>query len=98
MEKILRVQEDINDVTDLMRQNIESVVDRGEHLELLMDKSDGLSSQANAFKKQSTGLRKAMWWQNIKKMLLLAFVLVVVLCVIVFSMCGFTLEKCRSHA
>ena len=31
-------------VTDIMRQNIEAVVDRGEHLELLVDKSDHLNS------------------------------------------------------
>ena len=31
-----------------MRQNIESVVDRGEHLELLVDKSEGFNSNVRA--------------------------------------------------
>ena len=81
----------------MMRANIEAVVDRGEHLELLVDKSDALGSQAQAFQKQSVGLRKAMWWQNMKMVFCLAFVVIFVLAMILGSTCGWTLEKCRPH-
>ena len=97
MGKIARVQEDISEVTDMMRQNIEAVVDRGEHLELLVDKSDALGSQAMQFQKQSVGLRKAMWWQNMKMVFCLAFVVIFVLVMILGATCGWTLEKCRPH-
>ena len=96
MGKIQRVQDDINEVTDMMRANIEAVVDRGEHLELLVDKSDGLSSQAMQFQKQSVGLRKAMWWQNMRMVFMLAFVMLFVVALIVVSACGWTLSKCRA--
>jgi hypothetical protein len=45
---------------DLLRFALRAlqVVGRGEHLELLVDKSDGISSQARQFQKQSIGLRK----------------------------------------
>ena len=46
MGKLQAVQDEIGEVTDMMRANIEAVVDRGEHLELLVDKSDALGSQA----------------------------------------------------
>ena len=61
MDKLARVQDEINEATDVMRQNIEQVVGRGEHLELLVDKSDGFSANARAFQRQSADLRKAMW-------------------------------------
>ena len=47
----------INEATDVMRQNIEQVVGRGEHLELLVDKSDGFSANARSVQRQSTDLR-----------------------------------------
>ena len=47
MDKLQRVQDEINEATDVMRENIEQVVGRGEHLELLVDKSaDFLESTA----------------------------------------------------
>ena len=76
-------------------QNIESVVDRGEHLELLMDKSDGLSSQARQFQNQSTGLRKALWWKNVKMMLMLSGLLLLFLMIVLVSVCGWTLSSCK---
>lgn len=94
MDKFHRVQDDIHEVTDIMRQNIEAVVHRGEHLELLMDKSDGLSSNANQFRKQSVGLRKAMWWKNMKMMLMLGCVLSGFVLAIGFGVCGFAFQRC----
>ena len=96
MGKIQRVQDEIGEVTDMMRANIEAVVDRGEHLELLVDKSDALGSQASQFQKQSVGLRKAMWWQNMKMVFMLAFVVLFVLLMILFSVCGWTFSECRA--
>jgi len=95
MDKIHRVQEDLADVTEMMRQNIESVVDRGEHLELLMDKSDNLSSQARQFQKQSKGLREALWWKNVKMMLSLGCVVLVAVLIVLASVCGWDFHACR---
>ena len=96
MGKIQRVQDEIGEVTDMMRANIEAVVDRGEHLELLVDKSDALGSQASQFQKQSVGLRRAMWWQNMKMVFALAFVVLFILLMILFSVCGWTFSKCQA--
>ena len=88
MDKLQRVQDEIGEATDVMRQNIEAVVGRGEHLELLVDKSEGFSANARAFQKQSNTLRTAMWWKNVKTMLtMFCFVLILIL-LLVFSICG----------
>lgn len=65
-----------------MVHNIERVLERGERIELLVDKTDNLNQQAFAFKKRSTQLKvkrshcmyslilivfqRAMWWKNTK--------------------------------
>ena len=96
MDKLHRVQEDINEATDMMRENIEAVVGRGEHLELLVDKSDSFSANARAFQKDSRGLRDALWWKNCRMILkFVFFILFLALCIGWFK-CGLTFAKCRA--
>ena len=83
-------------VTEMMRQNIEAVVDRGEHLELLVDKSEGINSQARQFQQQSVGLRKALWWKNLKNVLLTGGLVFCLVLAVVFYHCGLTLKHCRA--
>ena len=96
MEKISAVQDDINEVTDIMRQNIEKVVDRGEHLELLVDKSQGLNANARAFQKQSVGLKNAIWWKNCRIVLTTICLLLTLVLATLVAMCGWTLHGCRA--
>ena len=44
-----------------MVENIERVLQRGEKIELLVDKTENLNQQAFRFKRQSTVLRRTMW-------------------------------------
>ena len=88
MDKLQRVQDEIGEATDVMRQNIEAVVGRGEHLELLVDKSAGFSANAQAFQKQSKDMRSAMWWQNMKTMGIIFCFLSALAMILIFSLCG----------
>merc|ERR1719197_1239107 len=53
IDNIGAVKAQIDDVKNVMVQNIEKVLERGEKIELLVDKTDRLSQQA--FRFQSTG-------------------------------------------
>jgi vesicle-associated membrane protein 7 len=50
---------------------------RGEKIELLVNKTETLSNNAFKFKKSSTALKRAMWWKNIKLILLIVVILIV---------------------
>ncbi|KAG0279402.1 hypothetical protein BGZ95_001332 [Linnemannia exigua] len=56
-DRIKQVQGEIEQVKDVMVHNIERVLERGERIELLVDKTDNLNQQAFAFKKRSTALK-----------------------------------------
>ncbi|CAI2182429.1 3431_t:CDS:2 [Funneliformis geosporum] len=56
-DKIKQVHGEIEQVRDVMVHNIERVLERGERIELLVDKTDTLNQRAFAFKKRSTALR-----------------------------------------
>lgn len=80
-----------------MVQNIERVLERGEKIELLVDKTENLNAQAFRFKKQSTNLRRAMWWKNFKVVLALSGGLVGLALFVAMSACGLSFQKCRRH-
>jgi hypothetical protein len=88
MDKLQRVQDEISEATDVMRQNIEAVVGRGEHLEMLVDKSDQFNANARAFRKQSTTLRSAMWWKSVKTMLIMSCFVFVLGLSVAYGICG----------
>ncbi|KAJ1560713.1 hypothetical protein HK096_007520, partial [Nowakowskiella sp. JEL0078] len=75
-DKIRLVQGEITSVKDVMVQNIEKVLERGERIDILVDKTDTLNQASFAFKKRSTALRRAMWWKNTKLLAILAVVIV----------------------
>lgn len=84
----------LDDVRNVMVQNIEMVLERGEKLELLVDKTDKLQHQAFKFQKSSTQLKNAMFWKRVKLYLLLFFVFALIIYVITAIACGPTYKKC----
>ncbi|KAF9314543.1 hypothetical protein BG003_004091 [Podila horticola] len=95
-DRIKQVQGEIEQVKDVMVHNIERVLERGERIELLVDKTDNLNQQAFAFKKRSTALKRNMWWKNVKLMVLLVVVLIVLAYLIIGAACGLpTWSTCR---
>jgi len=94
-DKVARVRDELTQVKDVMIKNIDKVLERGEKIELLVDKTEMLDQHAFKFKKQSTKLKRSMWWKNIKLLVLLAIILTLIIYAILASACGgFKLPKC----
>ncbi|KAK7217587.1 hypothetical protein V2G26_005590 [Clonostachys chloroleuca] len=51
----------------------------GERLDLLVDKTDRLGGSARDFRVRSRGLKRQMWWKNVKLMALLALVVILII-------------------
>lgn len=62
-----------------MTQNVEQILSRGERIELLMDRTDNAANQSMAFRRRAVGLRRQMWWKNVKVLSLAGFSAVVFL-------------------
>ncbi len=82
------VQGEIDNVRGIMTENIERVLERGERIDLLVDKTDRLGGSARDFRVRSRGLRRQMWWKNVKLMVLLGVVLIFLLYLLVGIGCG----------
>ena len=88
MDKVQKVRNEVDRVKDIMVANIETLVERGERLELLVDKTENLSQHSVAFKQTSRNLRRRMWWQNAKLMVGVGVAVIAGLYIIVSISCG----------
>ncbi|KAI9226130.1 MAG: putative vesicle-associated membrane protein [Piptocephalis tieghemiana] len=92
-----RVQGEIDQVKEVMVQNIERVLERGERIDLLVDKTDNLNQAAFAFRKRSTALKKKKRWKNAKLMIMLGFVALMGKKNVICAACGFpSWDSCRA--
>ena len=87
-DAITNVQQDIDNVKGIMTENIERVLERGERIDLLVNKTDRLGVGAHDFRVRSRGLKRRMWWKNVKLMALLGVVIVFLIYLFVGFGCG----------
>ncbi|KHN96211.1 Synaptobrevin [Metarhizium album ARSEF 1941] len=75
---------EINDATEIMTANIDTIVARGENLNLLVHKTSDLNSTSRDFRFRSRGLSRRMWWEN-KRWTLILIVVACALLGIIFG-------------
>lgn len=76
-DELTRAQTELNQVKNIMVQNVEQILSRGERIELLVDKTDVMAGQATAFRRGARTVRRDMWWKNKKVTVLCALVILV---------------------
>uniref|UniRef100_A0A0D6R2N3 V-SNARE coiled-coil homology domain-containing protein n=1 Tax=Araucaria cunninghamii TaxID=56994 RepID=A0A0D6R2N3_ARACU len=91
ISKFSKVKAQVSEVKGIMMDNIEKVLDRGEKIELLVDKTEGLQFQADTFQRQGRQLRRKMWLQNLKFKLIILGIVLIIFLIIWLSVCkGFS--------
>jgi len=91
-DDISRAQSELAQVKDIMVQNVEQILSRGERIELLVDKTDNMASQATAFRRGARTVRRQMWWKNKRVLALGILVVLVILWMIMAQFCGAALR------
>ena len=95
-DSFAQVHNKLDDVKNVMVKNIEMVLERGEKLELLVDKADKLSAEAFKFERQSKSLKHAMFWRRIKLFALIFVVVALVIWIITAIACDIDYSKCKN--
>ncbi|KAL8108611.1 hypothetical protein AgCh_024905 [Apium graveolens] len=94
ISKLSKVKAQVSEVKGVMMENIEKVLDRGEKIELLVDKTENLHQQAQDFRTAGTQIRRKMWFQNMKIKLIVLGILIALILIIILSVCqGFNCGK-----
>lgn len=71
-----------------MKKNLESVAQRGEHIDTLQDKSENLNQSAQGFRRGANRVRKQMWWKNMKMRIWIIVGIIVLLLIIIIPSGG----------
>lgn len=88
MSKLSKLKAQITEVKGIMMDNIEKVLDRGEKIELLVDKTESLQFQADSFQRQGRQLRRKMWFQNLQMKLMVGGAILLFIIIVWLFACG----------
>ncbi|XP_047072445.1 vesicle-associated membrane protein 714-like [Lolium rigidum] len=92
-----RLRGEVSEIHTVMVDNIDKILDRGDRISLLVDRTSTMQDSAFHFRKQSKRLRRALWMKNAKLLAVLTVVIVLLLYLIIAAFCGgLALSSCRS--
>ena len=93
-DKLGQVQSQIADVKVTMLNNMDELLNRGEKIDTVAQKSETINAQAGKFQKQSKSLATMFWWKDLKLRMMICCIVIVVLYIILGSICNFDFSKC----
>ncbi|XP_010535700.1 PREDICTED: vesicle-associated membrane protein 714 [Tarenaya hassleriana] len=97
VDTLSRVRGEVSEIRAVMVDNIEKILERGDRIELLVDRTATMQDSAFHFRKQSKRLRRALWMKNAKLLALLTGLIVLLLYLLIAAFCGgISLPSCRS--
>lgn len=81
-DNVSKLRSQVDEVKDVMTQNIERVLERGERLDDLVDKTTDLEASAATFQTTARRIKRKYWWKNTKMMLILILVGIIIVVII----------------
>ncbi|XP_015927869.1 vesicle-associated membrane protein 3 isoform X3 [Parasteatoda tepidariorum] len=84
-KRLQQTQAQVDEVVDIMRTNVEKVLERDQKLSELDDRADALQQGASQFEQQAGKLKRKFWWKNCKMWAIIIVVIIVIIVVIVVS-------------
>ncbi|XP_051768765.1 vesicle-associated membrane protein 3 [Ctenopharyngodon idella] len=81
--RLQQTQAQVDEVVDIMRVNVDKVLERDQKLSDLDDRADALQAGASQFETSAAKLKRKYWWKNCKMWAILIAVLVIIIIIIV---------------
>lgn len=94
-DKITDLNNEINNVVDVMMDNMDKVLARGDRVDTLHSKSTTLAEQAQTFQTKSTALKRSLCLRNAKMTAMIVGGVLAVLLVILLIACKPNFSACK---
>eukprot|EP00918_Siedleckia_nematoides_P099361 GHVU01217370.1.p1 GENE.GHVU01217370.1~~GHVU01217370.1.p1 ORF type:complete len:108 (+),score=9.12 GHVU01217370.1:410-733(+) len=95
MTRIVAVERELEDVTGLMKDNINKVIERGERIDSLVNKSSALSQEAFTFRSASKTMKRRVWMKTFRHWPIFFCIFACTIYVVLATACGgWTLYSC----
>ncbi|CAF2691627.1 unnamed protein product [Rotaria sp. Silwood2] len=73
-KRLAQQQAQVDEVVDIMRQNVDKVLERDKNLSLLDDRADKLQHNAAQFEQHAGKLKRKFWLKNMKMMIIMGII------------------------
>lgn len=80
--RLQQTQAQVDEVVDIMKTNVEKVLERDQKLSELDDRADALQQGASQFEQQAGKLKRKFWLQNLKMMIIMGVIGLVIVLII----------------
>ncbi|KAM9759125.1 vesicle-associated membrane protein 3 [Menidia menidia] len=87
-KRLQQTQAQVNEVVDIMRVNVDKVLERDQKLSELDDRADALQAGASQFETSAAKLKRKYWWKNCKMWAILIAVIVIIIIIIIVWSCS----------
>uniref|UniRef100_A0A7N9CQX8 Vesicle associated membrane protein 1 n=1 Tax=Macaca fascicularis TaxID=9541 RepID=A0A7N9CQX8_MACFA len=81
--RLQQTQAQVEEVVDIIRVNVDKVLERDQKLSELDDRADALQAGASQFESSAAKLKRKYWWKNCKMMIMLGAICAIIVVVIV---------------
>ena len=79
VDKVRNIQQEVDKVKDIMRQNINDIIKRGEKLEHLDEEANRLQLNSKQFQSRSTSVNRALCMRKCKIAIVISIVVIVLI-------------------
>uniref|UniRef100_A0A6B2LEJ2 V-SNARE coiled-coil homology domain-containing protein n=1 Tax=Arcella intermedia TaxID=1963864 RepID=A0A6B2LEJ2_9EUKA len=98
-DKITILKEQIKVAQDHQRDTIELLLERGEHIDVLENKTDTLAKESVSFRVKAKQMKTRLWFKNVKLIVILVIVALVAVFFLVWFGCGVPdFKNCKTLA
>eukprot|EP01130_Rhizamoeba_saxonica_P017224 TRINITY_DN825_c0_g1_i1.p1 TRINITY_DN825_c0_g1~~TRINITY_DN825_c0_g1_i1.p1 ORF type:complete len:128 (+),score=25.24 TRINITY_DN825_c0_g1_i1:387-770(+) len=99
VDKVKRLQREIDEVKDLLGENLRKMVERGRTIDDIDNDVAELENFSKQFDQNAKELESTMWWRNIRMRIMIGVIILVIIFIIITIICGgLTYYKCRSES
>ncbi|EPR64155.1 vesicle-associated membrane protein, putative [Toxoplasma gondii ME49] len=96
-EAMGRLRMQIDGIHNVLIDNIDKILQRGERIDILVDQSERLNQESVQFRRQARRLKNAVWWRSVRVGLMFLLLVATLGTIIGMISCGgVTFPSCRN--
>ncbi|KAM9311280.1 vesicle-associated membrane protein 8 [Gastrophryne carolinensis] len=87
-DRVRDLQSEVEGVKNIMSQNVDRILARGENLDQLRNKTEDLEASSEHFKTTSQKVARKYWWKNAKMIAIICVIVGIILLLIILLATG----------
>ncbi|XP_056425180.1 vesicle-associated membrane protein 8 [Hyla sarda] len=87
-DRVRDLQSEVEGVKNIMSQNVERILARGENLDHLRNKTEDLEASSEHFKTTSQKVARKYWWKNAKMIAIICVIVGIIVLLIILLATG----------